>query len=126
MMQNNTVLGLDAIAQGDADRFGAKAATLARLHQAGYAVPRGFAIGVDGFSAYVAENRLAGDHALWGAKLKTGRWPSDLKHQILDAYAALEGAGSPIVAVRSSATGEDGEDASFAGQHETVLNVSGP
>ena len=32
----------------------------------------------------------------------------------------------PAVAVRSSATAEDLPDASFAGQHETFLNIRGP
>lgn len=36
-----------------------------------------------------------------------------------------EGIGAGLVAVRSSAVGEDGTDASFAGQYETILNVSG-
>lgn len=39
------------------------------------------------------------------------------------SYRAL---GKPLVAVRSSALGEDGGEASFAGQYETVLNVQGP
>jgi len=42
---------------------------------------------------------------------------------ILDAYHVL-GAHS-VVAVRSSATGEDGRDASFAGMNATITNVSG-
>ncbi|MGH2687824.1 MAG: PEP/pyruvate-binding domain-containing protein, partial [Actinomycetota bacterium] len=45
---------------------------------------------------------------------------------IADAYGALgEGAGIPV-AVRSSATAEDLPFASFAGQHDTFLNVVGP
>ncbi len=41
----------------------------------------------------------------------------------LDEYYQSIGGG--VVAVRSSAIGEDGEQASFAGQYETILNVSG-
>ncbi|MBW2399490.1 MAG: pyruvate, water dikinase [Deltaproteobacteria bacterium] len=52
-----------------------------------------------------------------GASL--GRLPADLERGI----AKL---GTGPLAVRSSAIGEDGEDASFAGQYETVLNVRGP
>ena len=42
----------------------------------------------------------------------------------MKAYAALPGL-DPAVAVRSSATAEDLPDASFAGQQETYLNISG-
>ena len=41
----------------------------------------------------------------------------------LDAYHAL--GSDVVVAVRSSATGEDGRDASFAGMNATITNVSG-
>ncbi|MFT5644756.1 MAG: pyruvate,water dikinase, partial [Janthinobacterium sp.] len=53
--------------------------------------------------------------------------PEDLVHQILDAYARLEDEYGPqlTVAVRSSATAEDLPTASFAGQHETYLNIAG-
>jgi len=54
-------------------------------------------------------------------------FPEDLDHAIRDAYARLcEQYGSNTdVAIRSSATTEDLPDASFAGQYETYLNVSG-
>jgi pyruvate,water dikinase len=49
--------------------------------------------------------------------------------ELVKAYANLGkrcGADLPQVAVRSSAVDEDGQQASFAGQHETFLNVIGP
>ncbi len=58
-----------------------------------------------------------------------GKFPDDLKKAILDSYVALSNAYKTKdldVAVRSSATAEDLIDASFAGQHETYLNVTGP
>ena len=59
---------------------------------------------------------------VYGAKL-----PDDLVAQIKDAYARLraEYGEDMTVAVRSSATAEDLPSASFAGQHESFLNVSG-
>lgn len=54
--------------------------------------------------------------------------PEDLAKAIGDAYEALAekvGEKAPYVAVRSSATAEDLPDASFAGQQDTYLNVTG-
>ena len=52
---------------------------------------------------------------------------SGLREQITDAYRALEReyGKNVAVAVRSSATAEDLPTASFAGQHESFLNVRG-
>ena len=54
-------------------------------------------------------------------------FPEDLDRAIRDAYTRLCGqyGSNADVAVRSSATAEDLPDASFAGQHETYLNVHG-
>jgi pyruvate,water dikinase len=59
---------------------------------------------------------------VYGASL-----PGDLASEILAAYAKLKGEyGAHLtVAVRSSATAEDLPTASFAGQHETYLHISG-
>ncbi|MBC7208310.1 MAG: phosphoenolpyruvate synthase, partial [Methyloversatilis sp.] len=52
-------------------------------------------------------------------------FPAQLEAEIRSFYAQLDAAGNGSFAVRSSATAEDLPDASFAGQQETFLNISG-
>ncbi|MGM1054967.1 MAG: phosphoenolpyruvate synthase [Bacteroidota bacterium] len=57
-----------------------------------------------------------------------GKFPDDLAEEIKEAYAQLEEKEETLtsVAVRSSATAEDLPDASFAGQHDSFMNIKGP
>ncbi len=60
------------------------------------------------------------------ARLEQAPLPPDVEAEIIAAYAALcPGEASAPVAVRSSATTEDAEDASFAGLQDTYLWVMG-
>ena len=54
-----------------------------------------------------------------------GIFSKEFSEEIIKAYTNLCGEDKKAVAVRSSATAEDLPDASFAGQHETYLNVKG-
>jgi phosphoenolpyruvate synthase/pyruvate phosphate dikinase len=65
---------------------------------------------------------LAGHHPVPAGFVVVGDAPANA---ILAAYAALGDGGDPAVAVRSSATDEDGVESSFAGLHETILGVRG-
>jgi len=108
--------------------IGGKAAGLARLVRDGMPVPSGFVLSGGAFSLYLSQNEL--DAAIAASLsvedalevLEEGSWPEQLVGELEAAYQTL--AGRPV-AVRSSAVGEDGASASFAGQHRTVLNVSG-
>jgi phosphoenolpyruvate synthase/pyruvate phosphate dikinase len=94
---------------------GGKAANLSLL-AADYPVPPGFCLTTSAFE----RARRPGATAL--------QIPQRLVDQIERAYQALAsrvGVPNPSVAVRSSAVDEDGDTDSFAGQHETYLNVSG-
>ena len=59
--------------------------------------------------------------------VKKAEFPDDLKREIVNAYKELEKkyGKNADVAVRSSATAEDLPGASFAGEHETFLNIRG-
>ena len=92
----------------DAVRVGGKAASLSRL-AAEYRVPPGFAL-------------TAKALGLAAPELARGIVPGPLRAHIAEAYTRL---GEGRVAVRSSAIDEDGDAHSFAGQHETFLNVEG-
>ncbi|HEY8908060.1 MAG TPA: phosphoenolpyruvate synthase, partial [Rhodoferax sp.] len=68
--------------------------------------------------------------AIAGAEIRTmvenQPFPADFEREIRAAFAVLcSGNSSASFAVRSSATAEDLPDASFAGQQETFLNVTG-
>jgi len=99
---------LDTPACQDPTRVGGKAANLGRL-AASHPVPPGF--------------------CLAATRADTRRLPPTLQVQLAAAYADLGkrcGISQPQVAVRSSAVDEDGQHASFAGQHESYLNIIGP
>ena len=91
----------------DTALVGGKAATLSRLARLYHRVPDGFILPVT-----VTEQTL----------------PSGFRDEICRAIAGLTACHSLsefVAAVRSSAVGEDGAAVSFAGQHESYLNIVG-
>ena len=126
-----------ALAAADAPkRFGAKAANLARLLNTGIRSAPGCVLGVEVLAAHLErlgltrrvetlfaslESGLAGDPRAEAAQLRQAVQDSALDPGLLAALAAEVEAGVAY-AVRSSAPGEDGSEASFAGQFDSVLD----
>src|SRR3990167_7844660 len=145
------VLWLHQLRMSDLAQVGGKNSSLGEmighLGELGVSVPGGFATTADAFIEFVEFNnlyqrivdRLASldiedVDALVQAGKEIRSWiiaaplQPALESAVREAYARLcEEAGSAdiAVAVRSSATAEDLPDASFAGQQETYLNVTG-
>jgi pyruvate,water dikinase len=93
---------------------GGKAASLSRLAM-NYPVPSGFCLTTKAYERWVSGTDRA-------------TLPPDVRGLFSAAYSRLvrrSQRAHPAVAVRSSAVGEDGKSASFAGQYATYLNVSG-
>ncbi len=91
----------------DPGLVGGKAANLSRLARLNHRVPDGFSI---------------------PATVMDEAHPLDLRDEINHAISdlmACQRLPELVVAVRSSAVDEDGAFASFAGQHETYLNIHG-
>ena len=122
---------------------GGKGLNLAKLTQSNFQVPSGFIITTHFYRKFVEYNSLedviknnitsqsSNDFdfealeqisTIIREQFTKSTIPPDLLNQVVSAYDALQ--GDPV-AVRSSATAEDLKDLSFAGQHDTVLNVIG-
>ena len=147
---NPSIVWLEKLSIGDIPSVGGKNASLGelvrQLGSAGVRVPTGFATTAQAFRDFVKLNAIepamrdhveryrSGQASLQNAGhairelILASRLPEDFAEQIRHAYGLLAErtqASDPAVAVRSSATAEDLPDASFAGQHETFLNIRG-
>ena len=142
------VVPFEKLRMSDVESVGGKNASLGEMISQlpqGVKVPTGFATTAQAFREFLRHqsldkriqdrlSRLDADdvRALAAAGQEIRDWierqpfPADLEREIRAAQALLE-KSSPgaSFAVRSSATAEDLPDASFAGQQETFLNVSG-
>jgi pyruvate,water dikinase len=117
---------------------------LCKLSSKGISVPDGFAITAFGFEEFLTYNALHtplydlmveldkksfSNLADIGTKarglLLAAKLPHNLQESLINAYNMLCSMEQDAVAVRSSATAEDLPNASFAGQHESYLNITG-
>ena len=129
----------------DRPTVGGKGGSLGELTRAGIAVPPGFVVKTSAFERFVEALEASGPirsvvEALDAndldavtacskalrSRLEAAPLPDELQAEITAALAELCGADplSPV-AIRSSATTEDAEDASFAGLQDTFLWVKG-
>jgi pyruvate, water dikinase len=127
---------------------GGKNASLAEmakeLNSLGIHIPDGFALTTDAYRHFLSENNLleklqeelskldkaglSNLHVIGEncrSLIAAGKLPGIIKKEILSFYKKMKIGKSISVAVRSSATAEDLPTASFAGQHDSFLNISG-
>ena len=145
-----TIEWFDGLRRTDVTRVGGKNASLGEMVHAlaprGIRIPPGFATTANAYWQFVDGNGLREEIgalvADWKARrialseagtairdlILQGDWPGELETSILASYRELKrrmGLAELAVAVRSSATAEDLPDASFAGQQESFLNITG-
>lgn len=151
MAKQKHVLWFKDLSMKDVPRVGGKNASLGEMYRKlsteGVRVPNGFATTADAYQEFLKTNGLDKKikQTLKGLKvdnvkdiLKCGKkirqmimnaeFSDELKSAILESYRALSKkykSRNVDIAIRSSATAEDLPTASFAGQMESYLNVSG-
>lgn len=124
--------------------IGGKGQALFKLYNAGLSVPKPVCIGTCGYELFVARNHLREKinlllhrkdlkemrwEEIWDISLRiqhlfmSGVYPAELRLEITE-LVRQQFDDKPVV-IRSSAPEEDGSDRSFAGLHESYLNVSG-
>lgn len=135
------------IDKDDIPEVGGKGANLGELTQKGLEVPPGFCVTAGAYRYFIEKSNLStlieenirgmdveDSNALQKASerikglIVSQPVPEDLADEIKRAYGefnAIIGIQDGEVAVRSSATAEDLPEASFAGQQDTYLHISG-
>jgi len=144
------ILWMKDIGMDDVAQVGGKNASLGELIRSvvpkGVRVPQGFCVTAEAYYYFLKETGLdtfitetlakldtrnLGELARRGKlvreKIRATALPERLERAIVDAYLKMEKqyGRNTDVAVRSSATAEDLPGASFAGEHETYLNIRG-
>lgn len=126
--------------KADAGIAGGKGASLGEMTSAGIPVPPGFVVLAESFEQFLRENQIESDidsilakvnhqdtNSVDGASAEiqsiilNSKMPADIETEILKHFAELN---AEFVAVRSSATAEDGSSASWAGELESYLNTT--
>jgi len=147
--EQKLILWFEELGREDIPLVGGKNANLGEMLKAGIPVPPGFAITAYAYKRFIEETGIAqqiykiieetvtdkNDPKQYEeaskkirALIESTPMPDYLAEEIKQAYRELSNRTNLVnvsVAVRSSATAEDLPDASFAGQQETYLNVSG-
>jgi len=150
MKNKENILWFNEINNNDVAIVGGKNASLGEMYsnltKKGINIPNGFVVTAKAYRYYLEHNKIdqklekifdkldlkkltnvqkAG--RLSRGLISKGKFPKDLEKEIIKAYEQFqkEYGKNADVAVRSSATAEDLPKASFAGQHESYLNISG-
>ncbi|MEI8062326.1 MAG: PEP/pyruvate-binding domain-containing protein [bacterium] len=124
----------------NADIAGGKGASLGEMTQAGIPVPPGFVVLSNAFERFIQETNLFEEidgtldavnhnevHTAEAASEKikglilSREMPKDIQIEIESSFSKLN---TKYVAVRSSATAEDGKDHAWAGQLDSYLNIT--
>ena len=147
MIKKASLLWFKDIHFEDVNLVGGKGANLGEMYNIGIPVPNGFCVTADAYFKFIEVNKLkpkikdilqttnvdepeqlSNASAKIRKLIKSSPIPSDIALEIMTAYKKLctfGGLKDAPVAVRTSATAEDSADASFAGQGDTFLNVTG-
>ena len=135
----NHTIPFTKLSKGDTDKAGGKGASLGEMTQAGIPVPSGYVVSAQTFEYFLKETDLIQEidaildtvdhntiHTVEDASAKiqalilNAQIPEDIKIEIDSSFNTLD---TKFVAVRSSATAEDGLDHAWAGQLDSYLNV---
>ena len=125
---------------GDVSVVGGKNASLMKLTRMGLPVPEGFAIKSNAYQNFIEPHKKKINELLKNTGnvkelekasksimdiIVKSKFPQDIADEVFQAFDQLKKKSNAThVAVRSSGTYEDMQDASFAGQYESFLNVS--
>ena len=121
------IKAFEEIRKGDIAIAGGKGANLGEMTQAGITVPPGVVLTADAYDFFMEAGGIEPQKFESASQIRSAilsaKMPAEIESEIREFCGTLEEGAR--MAVRSSATAEDLDDASFAGQQETYLNVIG-